>query len=57
MQFGWLTLALSPSPEEDAQRIDQHIAQVCRAEALGCSEVWLTKHFFTGERVYHAPLL
>ena len=29
MQFGWLTLALSPSPEEDAARIEQQIEQVC----------------------------
>ena len=28
MQFGWLTLALSPSPEEDAARIEQQIATV-----------------------------
>ena len=34
MKFGWLTLALSPSPEEDAQRIDDQIAQVCLAEEL-----------------------
>src|SRR5258706_10022824 len=57
MQFGWLTLALSPSPAEDAQRIDQQIAQVCRAEALGFSDVWLTEHYFTGESVYNDALL
>src|SRR3981189_1025177 len=57
MQFGWLTLALSPSPEEDAQRIDQQIAQVCRAEALGFSDVWLTEHYFTGESVYNDALM
>ena len=28
MRFGWLTLSLSPSPEEDAARIDQQIEQV-----------------------------
>ena len=27
MRFGWLTLSLSPSPEEDAVRIDQQIVQ------------------------------
>ena len=27
MRFGWLTLSLSPSPEEDADRIDQQIEQ------------------------------
>ena len=35
MKFGWLTLALSPSPEEDSARIDQQIAQVQEAERLG----------------------
>ena len=35
MRFGWLTLALSPSPEEDAVRIDQQIEQVQYAESLG----------------------
>jgi hypothetical protein len=29
MQFGWLTLSLSPSPAEDAMRIEQQIEQVC----------------------------
>jgi alkanesulfonate monooxygenase SsuD/methylene tetrahydromethanopterin reductase-like flavin-dependent oxidoreductase (luciferase family) len=57
MQFGWLTLALSPSPEEDTQRIEQQIAQVCYAEALGFSDVWLTEHYFTGESVYNDALL
>ena len=53
MRFGWLTLAMSPSPDEDAARIDQQIAQVCYAEALGFSDVWLTEHNFTGESVYN----
>ncbi len=44
MRFGWLTLALSPSPEEDAARIDQQIDQVCFAETLGFHDVWLTEH-------------
>jgi alkanesulfonate monooxygenase SsuD/methylene tetrahydromethanopterin reductase-like flavin-dependent oxidoreductase (luciferase family) len=57
MQFGWLTLSLSPSPEEDAVRIDQQIEQVCRAEALGFSDVWLTEHYFTGESVYNDSLM
>jgi len=57
MQFGWLTLALSPSPEEDAARIDDQIAQVCYAEELGFSDVWLTEHYFTGESVYNDALL
>lgn len=57
MQFGWLTLALSPSPDEDAVRIDQQIEQVCCAEALGFSDVWLTEHYFTGESVYSDSLM
>jgi alkanesulfonate monooxygenase SsuD/methylene tetrahydromethanopterin reductase-like flavin-dependent oxidoreductase (luciferase family) len=57
MQFGWLTLALSPSPEEDAARIEQQIEQVCYAEALGFSDVWLTEHYFTGESVYNDSLM
>src|SRR3981189_3534595 len=57
MQFGWLTLSLSPSPEEDAARIDQQIEQVCFAEALGFNDVWLTEHYFTGESVYNDALL
>ncbi|NKB56747.1 MAG: LLM class flavin-dependent oxidoreductase [Alphaproteobacteria bacterium] len=56
MQFGWLTLSLSPSPEEDAARIQQQIAQVCYAEELGFSDVWLTEHYFTGESVYNDAL-
>ena len=56
MQFGWLTLALSPSPDEDAARIDQQIAQVCAAEKLGFHDVWLTEHYFTGESVYNDAL-
>jgi alkanesulfonate monooxygenase SsuD/methylene tetrahydromethanopterin reductase-like flavin-dependent oxidoreductase (luciferase family) len=57
MKFGWLTLALSPSPDEDAVRIDQQIEQVCAAEALGFNDVWLTEHYFTGESVYNDALL
>ena len=57
MQFGWLTLALSPSPDEDAVRIDQQIEQVCTAKSLGFSDVWLTEHYFTGESVYNDALL
>ena len=54
MRFGWLTLSLSPSPEEDAVRIDQQIEQVRFAERLGFGDVWLTEHYFTGESVYNA---
>src|SRR5277367_4829021 len=57
MQFGWLTLALSPSPEEDAARIDQQIAQVWYAERLGFSDIWLTEHYFTGESVYNDAMM
>src|SRR3981189_1538768 len=57
MHFGWLTLSLSPSPDEDAARIDQQIEQVCFAEKLGFSDVWLTEHYFTGESVYSDALL
>ena len=57
MKFGWLTLALSPSPDEDEARVDQQIEQVCAAEALGFNDVWLTEHYFTGESVYNDALL
>jgi alkanesulfonate monooxygenase SsuD/methylene tetrahydromethanopterin reductase-like flavin-dependent oxidoreductase (luciferase family) len=57
MRFGWLTLSLSPSPEEDAARIDQQIEQVRAAEQLGFGDVWLTEHYFTGESVYNDALL
>jgi alkanesulfonate monooxygenase SsuD/methylene tetrahydromethanopterin reductase-like flavin-dependent oxidoreductase (luciferase family) len=57
MKFGWLTLALSPSPEEDATRIDAQLTQACYAEALGFDDIWLTEHYFTGESVYNDPLI
>jgi alkanesulfonate monooxygenase SsuD/methylene tetrahydromethanopterin reductase-like flavin-dependent oxidoreductase (luciferase family) len=57
MQFGWLTLAMSPSPEEDGARIDDIVAQACEAERLGFSDVWLTEHYFTGESVYCDSLM
>lgn len=57
MRFGWLTLALSPSPEEDRQRIQDQIDQVCLAEQLGFHDVWLTEHYFTGESVYNDAIL
>ena len=57
MQFGWLTLALSPSPDDDAQRIDDQIEQVRLAETLGFHDVWLTEHYFTGESVYNDAIL
>lgn len=57
MQFGWLTLSLSPSPDEDVARIDQQMAQACYAEEIGFDDVWLTEHYFTGESVYNDPLI
>lgn len=57
MRFGWLTLSLSPSPAEDAARIDHQIEQICTAERLGFADVWLTEHYFTGESVYNDALL
>jgi len=57
MRFGWLTLALSPSPDQDRMRIEQQMQQVVLAEALGFSDVWLTEHYFTGESVYNDALL
>ena len=57
MRFGWLTLSLSPSPEEDAARIEQQIEQARFAEQLGFGDVWLTEHYFTGESVYNDALL
>lgn len=56
MQFGWLTLALSPSPEDDYTSIEQQLTQACHAEAVGFDDVWLTEHNFTGESVYCDPL-
>lgn len=56
MQFGWLTLALSPSPEEDYSRIEQQLAQACYAEETGFDDIWLTEHYFTGESVYNDPI-
>ncbi|MFZ5782351.1 MAG: LLM class flavin-dependent oxidoreductase [Pseudomonadota bacterium] len=57
MQFGWLTLGLSPSPHEDGRRIDDLIEQACAAERLGFADIWLTEHYFTGESVYCDSLM
>ncbi len=56
MQFGWLTLAHSPSPEDDCQAIDQQLIQACYAEEMGFDDIWLTEHNFTGESVYNDPI-
>ena len=57
MRFGWLTLAMSPAPDEDHARIHEIIAQVEEAERLGFADVWLTEHYFTGESVYNDAVL
>jgi alkanesulfonate monooxygenase SsuD/methylene tetrahydromethanopterin reductase-like flavin-dependent oxidoreductase (luciferase family) len=56
MRFGWLTLAHSPSPEDDRVAIHEQLAQACHAEAMGFDGVWLTEHNFTGESVYCDPI-
>jgi alkanesulfonate monooxygenase SsuD/methylene tetrahydromethanopterin reductase-like flavin-dependent oxidoreductase (luciferase family) len=56
MQFGWLTLALSPTPEDDYAAIVQQLTQACYAEEMGFDDVWLTEHNFTGESVYCDPI-
>ena len=56
MRFGWLTLGLSPTPEDDAGAIDAQVAQACYAEPTGFDGIWLTEHNFTGESVYCDPI-
>src|SRR5688572_17943273 len=56
MRFGWLTLAHSPSPEEDHGAIEDLLAQAIYAETVGFDGVWLTEHNFTGESVYCDPI-
>ena len=56
MQFGWLTLAHSGSPEEDYGAIHELVAQACFAETMGFDGLWLTEHNFTGESVYCDPI-
>jgi alkanesulfonate monooxygenase SsuD/methylene tetrahydromethanopterin reductase-like flavin-dependent oxidoreductase (luciferase family) len=56
MRFGWLTLGLSPSPDEDAGAIDAQVTQACFAETAGFDGIWLTEHNFTGESVYCDPI-
>ena len=54
MQFGWLTLAHSPSPEPTPRHL--RAARAGRlAEEVGFDGVWLTEHNFTGESVYCGP--
>jgi alkanesulfonate monooxygenase SsuD/methylene tetrahydromethanopterin reductase-like flavin-dependent oxidoreductase (luciferase family) len=56
MRFGWLTLGLSPSPDEDGAAIEAQVTQACFAEAAGFDGIWLTEHNFTGESVYCDPI-
>ena len=56
MKFGWLTLAHSPSPEDDARSIFEQLEQAQLAEQVGFDGVWLTEHNFTGESVYVDPI-
>jgi alkanesulfonate monooxygenase SsuD/methylene tetrahydromethanopterin reductase-like flavin-dependent oxidoreductase (luciferase family) len=56
MRFGWLTLGLSPSPDEDGPAIEAQLAQACFAETAGFDGIWLTEHNFTGESVYCDPI-
>jgi alkanesulfonate monooxygenase SsuD/methylene tetrahydromethanopterin reductase-like flavin-dependent oxidoreductase (luciferase family) len=56
MRFGWLTLGLSPSPEEDGAAIEAQVVQACFAETAGFHGIWLTEHNFTGESVYCDPI-
>ena len=57
MRFGWLSLSLSPSLQEDNSLIHQTIQQVQEAEALVFKDVWLTEHYFTGESVYNDAIV
>ena len=56
MRFGWLTLAHSPSPDDDQREIFRQLEQAVLAETLGFDGVWLTEHNFTGESVYCDPI-
>ncbi|MBH68457.1 MAG: hypothetical protein CMM58_08900 [Rhodospirillaceae bacterium] len=57
MRFGWLTLSLSSSPDQDKSNIEQVLLQAQEAEKLGFQDVWLTEHYFTGESVYNDAIL
>jgi alkanesulfonate monooxygenase SsuD/methylene tetrahydromethanopterin reductase-like flavin-dependent oxidoreductase (luciferase family) len=56
MRFGWLTLGLSPSADEDYASIHEQVLQACSAETSGFDGIWLTEHNFTGESVYCDPI-
>jgi alkanesulfonate monooxygenase SsuD/methylene tetrahydromethanopterin reductase-like flavin-dependent oxidoreductase (luciferase family) len=56
MRFGWITLAHSPSPDDDNAAVHEQLTQACFAETVGFDGVWLTEHNFTGESVYSDPI-
>jgi len=56
MRFSSLTLCLSPSKEEDGERIRDQLRLAELTEELGFDGLWLTEHYFTGESVYNDPL-
>jgi alkanesulfonate monooxygenase SsuD/methylene tetrahydromethanopterin reductase-like flavin-dependent oxidoreductase (luciferase family) len=56
MRFGWLTLGLSPSADDDCGAIHEQLEQACLAESAGFDGIWLTEHNFTGESVYCDPI-
>ncbi len=56
MKFGWMTLSLSPTPEDDLARVHQQLEQGVLAEAVGFDYLWLTEHNFTGECSYADPI-
>src|SRR4029434_10867630 len=56
MRFGWLTLGLAPSGDDDCGAIHEQLEQACLAEAAGFDGIWLTEHNFTGESVYCDPI-
>ena len=43
MKFGWLTLAHSPSPQDDARSIFEQLEQAQLAEQVGFDGVWLAE--------------
>jgi alkanesulfonate monooxygenase SsuD/methylene tetrahydromethanopterin reductase-like flavin-dependent oxidoreductase (luciferase family) len=56
MHFGWMSLALSPMPDDDYARLQDELQQGVLAERLGFDYLWLTEHNFTGECVYGDPI-
>jgi alkanesulfonate monooxygenase SsuD/methylene tetrahydromethanopterin reductase-like flavin-dependent oxidoreductase (luciferase family) len=56
MKFGWMTLSLSPSAEQDLASVHEQLEQGVLAEAAGFDYLWLTEHNFTGECAYADPI-